>query len=97
VNFGSYAISFYSDHVHKQFHGVWLDYSNAVVGNIPEKMTVLIAKKNTAEDVLYQGVCRTEAFNSGLIEMTAEHTEFSISEGDINFLQCYAQSNPWMI
>ncbi len=73
---------FYSDHEHKQFHGVWQDYSNALCEISKENLTVLIAKKNTAEDVLYQGVCRTERFNSGIIDDSGA-TEISISEGDI--------------
>ena len=73
---------FYSDHEHKQFHVVWQDYSNALCEISKENLTVLIAKKNTAEDVLYKGVCRTERFNSGIIDDSGA-SEISISEGDI--------------
>ena len=73
---------FYAEHDQKQFHGVWQDYSNALCEISKHNLTVLIAKKNTAEDVLYQGVCRTERFNSGIIDDSGA-TEISISEGDI--------------
>jgi len=73
---------FYSDHEQKQFHEVWKDYSNALCEISKENLTLLIIKKNTAEDVLYQGVCRTERFNSGIIDDSGA-TEISISEGDI--------------
>ena len=73
---------FYSDHKHKQFHGVWQDYSKALCEISKENLTVLIAKKNTAEDELYQGVCRTERLNSGIIDDSGA-AEISISEGDI--------------
>ena len=50
--------------------------------SITVTFTLLLAQKSTAEDALYQGICRTERFNSGIIDARGAK-EISISTGDI--------------
>ena len=73
---------FYKPDGKKTFEKVWQDYSNALCEISRNNLTVLIAKKNTAEDTLYQGICRTERFNSGIIDDSGA-SEIAVSEGDI--------------
>ena len=58
---------FYDDQEKKNFHTVWSNYSSALCEMSSENLTVLIARKNQAEQSLYQGICRTERFNTGII------------------------------
>ena len=73
---------FYSKEVQKNFQNIWHDYSNALCEISKGDLTVLIARKNMAENALYQGICRTERFSSGIIDDSGA-TEIAISEGDI--------------
>lgn len=73
---------FYDAAKREAFEKVWQDYSNALCEVSKDNLTVLIARKNTSEEVLYQGICRTERFSSGIIDDSGA-TETEISEGDI--------------
>lgn len=73
---------FYDDAVQLNFQKVWNDYSNSLCEISKGDFTVLLAMKNAAEDALYGGICRTERFNSGIIDDN-NVSEVSISEGDI--------------
>ncbi len=73
---------FYDDKKQHHFHTVWQDYSNSLCEISTDSLTVLFAQKKEAEDALYQGVCRTERFNTGIIDASGVK-EIHISEGDI--------------
>lgn len=73
---------FYDDEAHQSFQKVWQDYSNSLCEISKGDFTVLLARKNTAEDALYKSICRTERFNSGIID-DSDAREVSISDGDI--------------
>jgi len=73
---------FYDDKAHQSFQNVWQDYSNSLCEISKGDFTVLLARKNTAEDALYKSICRTERFNSGIID-DSDAREVSISDGDI--------------
>lgn len=73
---------FYEPDKKEAFEKVWQDYSNTLCEISKDNLTVLIAKKNTAEATLYQGICRTERFSSGIIDDSSA-AEILISEGDI--------------
>ncbi len=73
---------FYDEDVKKSFHKVWQDYSNSLCEISKGDLTILIARKNSAEDALYKCICRTERFNSGIID-DSQAKEIEISDGDI--------------
>ena len=73
---------FYDEEKKKKFHTVWSDYSSALCEISNENLTVLLARKELAEDALYQGICRTERFNTGIIDDSGAR-EVPISAGDI--------------
>ncbi len=74
-----------------EFHELWSDYSHKLSHLRTEKFDVLLASKQSAEEKMYQGMCRTERLNDGLIkEFPAnENTkddklrQLGISENDI--------------
>ncbi len=61
------------------FKTVWNDYTSSLVCM---DLTTLIARKNQAESRLYDVMCRTERFNTGIINDTNTKA-VKISEGDI--------------
>jgi len=65
------------------FHKVWTDYSCHLKELTTDDLTVLVARKNVAEDALYQCVCRTERMNFAMID-TAKAAEIKISPEDIS-------------
>ena len=73
---------FSDDTKRESFHTVWQDYSSSLCEISSGTMAVLIAKKKKAEDELYGGICRTERFNTGIIDSTAVKT-VDITQGDI--------------
>lgn len=73
---------FYDGTKQQHFHTVWQDYSASLCEISTDSLTVLFAQKKDAEDALYQGVCRTERFNTGIIDASGVK-EVSITEGDI--------------
>ena len=65
-----------------KFKSVWKDYSNSLTEIQGSDFTVLIARKNNAENALYDSICRTERFNSGMID-DSQVKEVDIGSGDI--------------
>lgn len=73
---------FYDEGMKKDFHKVWHNYSGALCEISKGDFTVLLAQKNHAEDALYRSICRTERFNTGIID-DSQAKEVLISDGDI--------------
>ena len=73
---------FYEENKRQSFQTVWRDYSSSLCELSNDSLTLLVAQKNRAEDVLYQGICRTERFNTGIIDDSGVN-EVRISTGDI--------------
>lgn len=72
----------YKDGAKENFHAVWQDYSNALCEITGENLSVLIARKVRAEEELYQAICRTERFNTGIIDDSGAK-EVPVTMGDI--------------
>lgn len=66
----------------EQFRTVWRQYSHALCEVSGKNLTVLMAQKEQAEEQLYQGICRTERFNTGILDDSGVR-EVPVSEGDI--------------
>lgn len=64
------------------FREIWSDYSHKLSHLKGENFDILIASKNKAENKMYQGMCRTERLNEGLIS-TRTVTEIPIEQDDI--------------
>ncbi len=64
------------------FRTVWNDYSNKLSHLSWTNFDILLASKNTAEDMMYKAVCRTERLNQGLIS-TNGVSELPIDENDV--------------
>jgi hypothetical protein len=73
---------FYEADKNLEFKTVWSKYSDCLSEISSKDLTVLIARKDDAENVMYDGVCRTERFNSGVID-AQEAKEIQISDRDI--------------
>jgi len=73
---------FYNDELQNDFHEVWREYSGSLCELSRLDLTILLAKKNSAEAALYKTICRTERFNSGIID-DSQASEIEITEGDI--------------
>ena len=73
---------FYDDSKRRSFQTVWQDYSSSLCEISSSSLTLLVAQKNKAEDILYQGICRTERFNTGIIDDSGV-SEIRISPGDV--------------
>ena len=91
---------FYDEQKRKSFRTVWNDYSSSLCEIGRDSLTVLVARKNQAEDMLYQGISRTERFNTGIIDDSGVK-EIEISPGDIlsydamqNLLDAVAEADP---
>lgn len=65
-----------------EFRELWADYSHKLSHIHTEKFDVLLASKQSAENKMYQGMCRTERLNEGLISAKAV-AEMPISTDDI--------------
>lgn len=65
-----------------KFREIWTDYSHKLSHLRGEKFDIVIAAKNTAEDKMYEGMCRTERLNEGLISTKAV-TQIPIETDDI--------------
>lgn len=74
------------------FSTVWNDYATSLVRLDSSSLSTLIASKNTAEDRLYNVMCRTERFNTGIIN-DEKARPVDITPGDI---QVYCQMNDLM-
>ena len=91
---------FYDEQKRKSFRSVWRDYSASLCEIGKDNLTVLIAIKNQAEDMLYQGISRTERFNTGIIDDSGVK-EIEITSGDIlsydamqNLLDAIVEADP---
>ncbi len=73
---------FYDEKLQNDFHEVWREYSGSLCELSKLDLTILLARKNKAEDALYKSICRTERFNSGIID-DSQASEIEITEGDI--------------
>lgn len=73
---------FYDKNKNAKFQKVWHSYSNSLSEISNDNLTLLIAQKNAAEDEMYGALCRTERFNSGIIDDSGAK-EIQISTGDI--------------
>ena len=73
---------FYDESKRKSFQTVWQDYSSSLCELSNDSLTLLVAKKDKAEDILYQSICRTERFNTGIIDDKGVE-EVPISTGDV--------------
>ena len=65
-----------------EFREIWSDYSHRLSHLKNEKFDVILASKKKAENKMYEGVCRTERLNQGLIS-TSYVGEIPVSEGDV--------------
>lgn len=65
-----------------EFRELWSDYSHKLSHLHTEKFDVLLASKQSAEKKMYQGMCRTERLNEGLISDKAV-SEVPIDTDDI--------------
>lgn len=66
----------------RRFREIWSDYSHKLSHLSMEKFDVLLASKTAAEDRMYDGMCRTERLNEGLISTHAV-CEIPIETSDI--------------
>ena len=73
---------FYEYNKRQSFQTIWQDYSTALCELSNDSLALLITLKNKAENALYQGICRTERFNTGIIDDSFVK-EVKISAGDI--------------
>ena len=73
----------YDQEANKNFHQVWSSYSEHLTEITSKNLNVLLAKKNDAQDVLYQYMCRTERRYGGIISTDKVKTMSNISLGDI--------------
>lgn len=67
----------------RKFRELWSDYSHKLSHLSTERFDVILASKNAAEDKMYEGVCRTERLNEGLIS-THGVSQLPIDTDDIN-------------
>ena len=75
-----------SDKNFGDFEDVWADYSNSLQELRQKDWSILIAKKNQAEDELRSVLSRTERRNDRIIKTTSWETNnnsMAISEGDV--------------
>lgn len=64
------------------FSELWSDYSCRLSHLKTEKFDVLLASKKSAEDKMYEGICRTERLNEGLLS-TRYVSEIPVDSNDI--------------
>ena len=65
-----------------EFHEVWRDYSSHLAEIRTDDFTALIARKNFAQEALYQCVCRTERLSDSIIDRS-KAAEMSLVPEDI--------------
>lgn len=73
---------FYKPETIQTFKKVWQDYSTTLSELTSAELSVLRISKNRAEDALYEGVCRTERFSSGIVD-DCQAKEIEITSSDI--------------
>ena len=64
------------------FREIWADYSHKLSHLKGENFDVVIASKNAAEEKMYEGMCRTERLNQGLISIRGV-SEIPIEQDDV--------------
>jgi len=64
------------------FKNVWRDFSRSLSELQTDNLTVLYTNKTNAENALYNSVCRTERFRTGIIDST-KAAEMEISKSDV--------------
>ena len=64
------------------FREIWADYSHKLSHLKGENFDVVIASKNAAEEKMYEGMCRTERLNEGLISIRGV-SEIPIEQDDV--------------
>ena len=70
------------------FRRIWHQYSAALKRTDVKDITPLVAAKNEAEEALYGVMCRTERFNSGIIDDSGVTDVEVLSEDILSFAQC---------
>lgn len=71
-----------------QFKLMWQSYSSALKRTEAVDLTPFITAKNTAEEALYSVMCRTERFNSGIID-DSRVSDVQVQPEDIlSFAEC---------
>ena len=73
---------FYDENKRKSFQTVWQGYTSALCELSSDSLTLLVARKSDAQNMLYQGICRTERFNTGIISDKGVE-EIHISADDV--------------
>jgi hypothetical protein len=72
----------YDDYKNSEFKSIWRDFSHSLAELNTDRLTVLYANKNKAENALYSSICRTERFMAGMID-TSKAAEINIAQSDI--------------
>lgn len=70
------------------FHQTWKDYSAALKRTEAADLAPLLKAKGAAEDMLYATMCRTERFNSGIIDDSRVCEIPIVPEDILAFAQC---------
>lgn len=71
-----------------RFRRIWQQYSAALKRKDVMEITPLVAAKNEAEESLYSVMCRTERFNSGIIDDSGVTDVRVLSEDILSYAQC---------
>jgi hypothetical protein len=71
-----------------QFKLIWKDYSSTLKRTDVVDLAPLISAKNAAEEALYGVMCRTERFNSGIIDDSRVCDVQILPEDIISFAEC---------
>lgn len=71
-----------------RFRRIWQQYSAALKRKDVMEITPLVAAKNEAEESLYSVMCRTERFNSGIIDDSGVTDVKVLSEDILSYAQC---------
>ena len=73
---------FYDEEKQRRFQTVWRDYSASLCMLRADDLTAFIVRKNAAQEALYQGICRTERFSTGIIDDSGVQ-DVQLSEADV--------------
>lgn len=73
---------FHDDNKRQSFQTVWQGYSASLSELNKDSLALLLIHKSKAEDSLYQVICRSERFNTGIIDDSSVK-EVKIGTGDI--------------
>jgi hypothetical protein len=78
----------------QQFRQVWSNYSVSLRELETQEITILSARKNQAENALYQGICRTERLSvpgaEKLVDIETAKCALEISEKDVlSYMEAY--------